>query len=129
MVAEDYLHRIGRTGRAGVDGDAVSLVCVDEAPLLAQIERMLGRPIDTQIVAGFEPDRSIRPEPIRLRSAGFRPEGRSQPGRRPAGQDSRHGRPSAPPRAWQAPRPQSGQRPHAAAGGSVVAMPGERFSR
>jgi ATP-dependent RNA helicase RhlE len=129
MVAEDYLHRIGRTGRAGVDGDAVSLVCVDEAPLLAQIERMLGRPIDTQIVAGFEPDRSIRPEPIQLRTAGFRPAGRTQPGRRPAGQDSRPSRSPAPARTWQAPRLQSAQRPQAAASGSLVAMPGERFSR
>ncbi len=45
MVAGDYVHRIGRTGRAGVSGDAISLVCVDEAPLLRDIERMLGAPI------------------------------------------------------------------------------------
>ena len=43
MVPEDYVHRIGRTGRAGVDGDAVSLVCVDELKLLNDIERVLGR--------------------------------------------------------------------------------------
>ena len=42
MVPEDYVHRIGRTGRAGVDGDAVSLVCVDELKLLNDIERVLG---------------------------------------------------------------------------------------
>ncbi len=68
MVAGDYVHRIGRTGRAGVSGDAISLVCVDEAPLLREIERMLGEPIPSQVVPGFEPDRSLRPEPIRLRS-------------------------------------------------------------
>ena len=43
MVPEDYVHRIGRTGRAGIDGDAISLVCVDEAQLLDDIERLLGR--------------------------------------------------------------------------------------
>jgi ATP-dependent RNA helicase RhlE len=70
MVAEDYVHRIGRTGRAGSTGDAISLVCVDEAPLLRDIERLLGRPIPSEVIAGFEPDRSIRPEPIRQRSQG-----------------------------------------------------------
>jgi ATP-dependent RNA helicase RhlE len=69
MVAEDYVHRIGRTGRAGSTGDAISLVCVDEAPLLREIERLLGRSIPTEVIPGFEPDRSIRPEPIRQRSA------------------------------------------------------------
>ena len=68
MVAEDYVHRIGRTGRAGATGDAISLVCVDETPLLRDIERLLGRPIPSEVIAGFEPDRSIRPEPIRQRS-------------------------------------------------------------
>ena len=72
MVAEDYVHRIGRTGRAGSTGDAISLVCVDEAPLLREIEKLLGRPIPTETIPGFEPDRSIRPEPIRQRSAGPR---------------------------------------------------------
>jgi ATP-dependent RNA helicase RhlE len=70
MVAEDYVHRIGRTGRAGSTGDAISLVCVDEAPLLRDIERLLGRPIPSEVIPGFEPDRSIRPEPIRQRSQG-----------------------------------------------------------
>jgi ATP-dependent RNA helicase RhlE len=69
MVASDYVHRIGRTGRAGVDGQAISLVCVDEAPLLRDIETLLRRSIPSEVVAGFEPDRSIRPEPIRLRTA------------------------------------------------------------
>ncbi len=69
MVAEDYVHRIGRTGRAGVEGDAISLVCVDEAPLLRSIETLLRRSIAVEVVAGFEPDRAIPAQPIRLRSA------------------------------------------------------------
>ena len=64
MVPEDYVHRIGRTGRAGVDGDAVSLVCVDEAKLLRDIESVLRHPIPVEIIEGFEPDPRIRPEPI-----------------------------------------------------------------
>ena len=68
MVPNDYVHRIGRTGRAGVTGTAVSLVCVDEAPLLRDIERLLGGPIPSQVIAGFEPNANLRAEPIRLRT-------------------------------------------------------------
>ncbi len=63
-VPEDYIHRIGRTARAGQDGHAVSLVCVDEKTLLADIERLLKRDIDKVVIPGYEPDTSIRPEPI-----------------------------------------------------------------
>ena len=70
MVAEDYIHRIGRTGRAGSTGDAISLVCVDEWPLLREIESLLGHRVPNEVIPGFEPDRSIRPEPIRQRSHG-----------------------------------------------------------
>src|SRR5207253_7119139 len=65
MVPEDYVHRIGRTGRAGATGDAISLVCVDEAPLLREIERLLGRAIPTEVIPGLEPDRSIATQSIR----------------------------------------------------------------
>ena len=64
-VPEDYVHRIGRTGRAGQDGTALSLVCVDEHAHLADIEKLLKRPITRVIVPGYEPDPSIRPEPIK----------------------------------------------------------------
>jgi len=76
MVPEDYVHRIGRTGRAGVDGDAVSLVCVDELRLLRDIESVLRHPIPSEVIEGFEPDPRIRPEPI-LRGGlgGARPSG------------------------------------------------------
>ena len=63
-VAEDYVHRIGRTGRAGCEGEAMSLVCVDELKLLADIERLIKRDIPKQVIAGYEPDPSIKPEPI-----------------------------------------------------------------
>jgi ATP-dependent RNA helicase RhlE len=89
MVAEDYVHRIGRTGRAGSTGDAISLVCVDEQGLLGEIEALLRRRIPSEVIPGFEPDRTIRPEPIRQRSqGGGRPMGnRGRPigGGRPSG--------------------------------------------
>ena len=63
-VAEDYVHRIGRTARAGQKGHAVSLVCVDEEKLLLGIERLLKREIDKKIINGFEPDPRIKAEPV-----------------------------------------------------------------
>ncbi len=65
-VPEDYVHRIGRTGRAGTEGRAISLVCVDENGFLADIERLIKRPIPKELVAEFEPDPHIRAEPIQL---------------------------------------------------------------
>ncbi|HEX5372221.1 MAG TPA: DEAD/DEAH box helicase [Aquabacterium sp.] len=65
-VPEDYVHRIGRTGRAGSEGRAISLVCVDEEGFLADIERLIKRSIPRELVAGFEPDPHAKPEPIQL---------------------------------------------------------------
>lgn len=63
-VAEDYVHRIGRTGRAESMGEALSLVCVDEHKLLRDIERLLKREIPRIALEGFEPDPKIKAEPI-----------------------------------------------------------------
>ncbi|WP_456380767.1 ATP-dependent RNA helicase RhlE [Thiolapillus sp.] len=63
-VPEDYVHRIGRTGRAGNEGEAVSLVCVDEHKLLADIERLLKKDIPSVVLEGYEPDPGIKAEPI-----------------------------------------------------------------
>ena len=63
-ISEDYVHRIGRTGRAGSEGVAVSLVCVDERQYLKDIEKLLKRKIPQERVEGFEPDPTIKPEPI-----------------------------------------------------------------
>ncbi|QNM98122.1 DEAD/DEAH box helicase [Chitinimonas koreensis] len=79
-VPEDYVHRIGRTGRAGAEGEAVSLVCVDEKKLLADIEKVIKRELPREIVPGFEPDPSIKPEPIQQRSQGRQGQGQGRPG-------------------------------------------------
>jgi len=63
-VPEDYVHRIGRTGRAGNVGSAYSLVCIDEHKLLVDIERLLKRKIPKIEEPGFKPAPSIAAEPI-----------------------------------------------------------------
>ncbi|MHB1678525.1 MAG: DEAD/DEAH box helicase [Sulfuriferula sp.] len=67
-VAEDYVHRIGRTGRAGSQGEATSLVCVDELKLLTAIERLTKSQIAMETLPGFEVDPRIQAEPILNRS-------------------------------------------------------------
>jgi ATP-dependent RNA helicase RhlE len=93
FVPEDYVHRIGRTGRAGASGQAISLVCVDEEGLLRDIERLMRRPFAVQVAAGFQPDPSIRAIALG-RGAGSRPAGGASeesrwPSRRPGGERRR----------------------------------------
>ncbi|MEW8509013.1 MAG: DEAD/DEAH box helicase [Candidatus Thiodiazotropha sp.] len=66
-IPEDYVHRIGRTGRAGNEGEAISLVCVDEHKLLRDIERLTKAEIPQVVLKGYEPDPSIQAEPIQQR--------------------------------------------------------------
>ena len=123
-VPEDYVHRIGRTGRAGATGEAVSLVCVDEHKLLRDIERLLKRQLEKRIVPGFEPDPHAKPQPIENgrrsqgapRSFGDRPAPRQGEGRKPQGDarrgdgrsEPRSGNRSAAPQPSGAPRRSSG---------------------
>jgi len=108
-VPEDYVHRIGRTGRAGNEGEAVSLVCVDEHKLLGDIERLLKRDLSKIIIEGYEPDPSIRAQPVQKgRSAGGnsrphnakghprnkRPGAASASGKARSGAASGHGKPA-----------------------------------
>jgi superfamily II DNA/RNA helicase len=58
-VAEDYIHRIGRTGRAGMEGEAVSLVCADEVEILKAIETLTGQVIRREEEPGFEADHRV----------------------------------------------------------------------
>ena len=79
-VAEDYVHRIGRTGRAGCDGHAVSLVAAEEHELLRAIERLVGEKLPRQEVPGFEP-KVLSAPPLDLSGGRGRQGGRAQGGR------------------------------------------------
>jgi len=75
-VPEDYVHRIGRTGRAGNDGVALSLVCIDEHEFLQDIEKLIKKDIDKVEVPGFAVDPTIKAEP-KKKQGGNRGRGRS----------------------------------------------------
>ena len=70
QVPEDYIHRIGRTGRAGAEGEALSLVCVDEQGLLKDIEKLLRKSLTKDVIQGYAPDPSIPAEPIQTGRSG-----------------------------------------------------------
>lgn len=81
QVAEDYVHRIGRTGRAGAEGNAVSLVSADEFQMLKEIERLTKTLLTREVIQGFEPDHNL-PE-SRLDTRPIRPNKPKRP--KPAG--------------------------------------------
>ncbi|MGN4107474.1 DEAD/DEAH box helicase [Burkholderia gladioli] len=131
-VPEDYVHRIGRTGRAGANGEAVSLVCVDEKQLLRDIEKLIKREIPQEVIAGFEPDPNAKPEPIQRRGqqqqrgggggGGARQpqgQGRGQGAARRDGAQPGGAKPAAKPAAKAAPKPAA--KPVKAGGGGGAA--------
>lgn len=79
-IPEDYVHRIGRTGRAGNNGEAISLVCIDERNFLRDIERLINREIPKVVHEGFEPDPTIKAEPVFKRQAQSQRRGQSGQG-------------------------------------------------
>ncbi|MBA3779569.1 MAG: DEAD/DEAH box helicase, partial [Chloroflexi bacterium] len=81
---QDYVHRIGRTGRANASGVAISLATVDEVDLLRGVQRLLKKAIPYEVVDGFVPDRNTEPRPIGRRPEHHHPpHPKAVPGRRP----------------------------------------------
>jgi ATP-dependent RNA helicase RhlE len=74
-IPEDYVHRIGRTGRAGAKGEALSIMSADETEFLRDIEKLVGLKIPSEIIAGFEPDPNESTKPIK--QGGGQQQGRS----------------------------------------------------
>ncbi len=69
-ISEDYVHRIGRTGRAGAKGEALSLVCAEETSYLKDIEKLVGLKFPVEIIEGFEPDPNASTKPIKRGQGG-----------------------------------------------------------
>ena len=65
-ISEDYVHRIGRTGRAGSSGEAVSFVCMDEEGFMQDVERFINQRIEVKIVEGFGPEPGEKAEPLAM---------------------------------------------------------------
>jgi ATP-dependent RNA helicase RhlE len=63
-IAEDYVHRIGRTGRAGMEGESISLVCHDERAFMRDIEKLIKRDLERLVIPGFEPSAHAAPRPV-----------------------------------------------------------------
>jgi len=78
-ISEDYVHRIGRTGRAGASGEAISLVCGEERGYLRDIEKLVGLKIPVEILAGFEPDPNAPDTMPKKKQQGGRNSRRSSP--------------------------------------------------
>ena len=111
-VAEDYVHRIGRTGRAGAEGEAVSLVGHEDRPLMAAIEKLMNRKVESKVVEGFEPGTvSSRPAEQRPQRQQPAQQRRGQPRQRQGQERQRQGQQRQAPRQQQQRPPQPGRRP------------------
>jgi len=85
-VPEDYVHRIGRTGRAGMEGEAISLVSHDERPFLKDIEKLIKRTLEREVIPGFEPSAIAPPRPVQPARAPRKPQQPAKPKGQSVGQ-------------------------------------------
>jgi ATP-dependent RNA helicase RhlE len=120
-VPEDYVHRIGRTGRAEAEGIAVSLVCIDEEKFLRDIEKLIKRDVERVIVPGFEPDPNAVAEPIVLGRRMTIGAGSGKPG----GRSSNRGNPGL----GQKPRPSGPRQANSGKGSESGGKPSSNGNR
>ena len=85
-VPEDYVHRIGRTGRAGMEGEAISLVSHDERPFLKDIEKLIKRTLEREVIEGFEPSATAAPRPVQPPRGPRKPQPQGKPKAQNSGQ-------------------------------------------
>jgi ATP-dependent RNA helicase RhlE len=92
-IPEDYVHRIGRTGRAGASGEAISLVCSEETEYQREIEKLLGKKLKTEIIPGYEPTDNAPPKRAATQTKGSF---KKSTGKKPRSKNHtpRNGRPS-----------------------------------
>jgi ATP-dependent RNA helicase RhlE len=127
-VPEDYVHRIGRTGRAGAQGEALSLVCLDEEGFLSDIQKLIKRELPRETISGFDIPSSERAEPIQIGRRTLNGSGGGGGSRAPS-------RDSAPRRGGPAPERNSrggaptGQGPRGAGGGQPARPAGPNGPR
>ncbi|HEY5764369.1 MAG TPA: DEAD/DEAH box helicase [Rhodocyclaceae bacterium] len=123
-VPEDYVHRIGRTGRAGKLGNAISLVCDHEMGYLADIEKLIKRPIERMALPGFESD-GVASGSSRAAGSGRGGRDRHEGGKRPeGGSRGRHGEAK-----YETPRPRREHAPRPPERKSTVAADGFDYSK
>ena len=122
-VPEDYVHRIGRTGRAGATGEAISLVCVDERTFLRDIEKLIRLTLPQEVIPGFEPDPNAVAQTV-FTQRGRRP-GMAPPARTPQrrGADRGHAAPG------RDATPHARRRRATASGGHAAAAPPRHSAR
>ncbi len=107
-IPEDYVHRIGRTGRAGNEGEAISLVCIDEKAFLRDIEKLIKKEIPKIVLEAFKPDPSIKAEPIEQKGRGQQSRNKPSPNKNdPSGRGRGENRPNS--RSSSTPRKEKGR--------------------
>jgi len=122
-MPEDYVHRIGRTGRAGMEGEALSLVCADERAYLRDIEKLIKRDLEKLTLPGFEPTVTTEVPPPKRGGGG---QNAQRQGQQPKQKQPQRSGGSGQPQNANRGRRQGGGKPQGGEQGASAAKPGHR---